>query len=148
LSVRLAELSQARSFYDRAVSLYEQVGARLGLANLYCSLGNLLHQERKYAEAKTHYERSIALAVEIDDPFTRARTQVFMLPTLMALSQHREALAAALDALVYFLQIKLDPAIEATVGAIQNLRQQMGAGVFDPLWAELTGGQPLPEWLR
>ena len=45
-------------------------------------------------------------------------------------------------------RLNIEPQSQKTLEEILTImRRQAGPQVFDPIWAEVTGGAPLPEWL-
>ncbi|MFQ3536774.1 MAG: tetratricopeptide repeat protein, partial [Aggregatilineales bacterium] len=67
LSVQRSELEAARAYYDRALPLYETIGARLGLANTLKALGDLHRARHEVAAAVERYEAALALGAQIGD---------------------------------------------------------------------------------
>jgi len=147
LMVRLAELSQARGYYDQALPLYDQIGDRLGQANTYTSIGDLLHQEQSFEAAVAAYDRSITIAEAIGDDFTCSRTQIYMIPTLIAVGNHTRALENNLLALYYFADKELESAVNVAIGSLRSLKTQIGAEAFAALWESVVG-KPQPDWLQ
>jgi hypothetical protein len=70
-----------------------------------------------------------------------------MIPPLMALTRHKEALAAALATLGYFIKIDLAHGIQVVANTIFRIKSELGAEKFDALWQEVVG-QPQPDWLQ
>jgi tetratricopeptide (TPR) repeat protein len=67
LSLREDELSAARTYYERALPLYEAIGARLGQANTLKALGDLSLREAELSAARTYYERALLMGKQIGD---------------------------------------------------------------------------------
>ncbi|MEZ4668034.1 MAG: tetratricopeptide repeat protein [Anaerolineae bacterium] len=146
LSVRLAELEAAKGYYDRALPIYEQIGDRLGQANTLRSVGNLLQAQQQWNEAILYFEASLKICQIIHDDYTLGIALTDMLPSLVALGQHENALKNALTALQIDSDRNLQQAVRVDINTIRKLKQQIGVSTFDTAWQNVVG-QPQPDWL-
>ena len=60
----LGRIDDARSHYDKAIAIYQEERANLGLANARKSLGDLESRLGRIDDARSHYEKAIALYQE------------------------------------------------------------------------------------
>src|SRR5690606_15594507 len=56
------DLGQAQSFYEKALSIFQQIQNRSKQADVYYSLGDLFLKKGNTALAKEYYHKSMALA--------------------------------------------------------------------------------------
>ncbi|MCL4252116.1 MAG: tetratricopeptide repeat protein, partial [Anaerolineae bacterium] len=147
LNVREDRLADARQAYEQALPIYATIGDRLGQANTFRSLADLAARENDHVAALNGYARSAALAEEIGSPYTAAIARASAAPSHAALGSHSEAVSALLEPLLFFDRIGDRSAVGVTVNRLRNLRAQIGTAAFDTAWAQVTGGQPLPDWL-
>jgi len=62
--------------------------------------------------------------------------------------QEEAALRALLESLTTLARIGAAPDAARVAEIIAAFRQQLGSDRFQALWDQVTGGQPLPPWLR
>jgi len=67
LSRRRAALSEALTYYERALTLFEAIDERLGQANTLMSLGDLSAEQKNYDDAAAYYEQALVLYRSIGD---------------------------------------------------------------------------------
>ena len=67
LSRRRDALSEALTYYERALTLYEAIDERLGQANTLMSLGDLSAEQKNYDDAAAYYEQALVLYRSIGD---------------------------------------------------------------------------------
>ena len=146
LSLRGADLAGARAYYDRALPLYEAIGARLGQANTLKALGDWHQEQEEWEQALEFYESALTLFAQIQDAYSIAVTRRRMAPTLVALGRVQEAIKGILFARETYLRIGLNHYLELVDQSMRTVRDQIGAAAFDAAWAAVVGG-PQPEWL-
>ncbi|MBN8595530.1 MAG: tetratricopeptide repeat protein, partial [Anaerolineae bacterium] len=74
LSRRVDDLDGARAFYDRALPIFEQIGARLGAANTLKALGDLSRRVDDLDGARAFYDRALPIFEQIGDRLGAANT--------------------------------------------------------------------------
>jgi tetratricopeptide (TPR) repeat protein len=68
------DLSRARGAFSRAVSLFEQLDAKLQVSQLRSLVGQVLMWMQRYDEAEAMLRQALGAAERTGDPFTRAMT--------------------------------------------------------------------------
>ncbi|MBI3076338.1 MAG: tetratricopeptide repeat protein [Deltaproteobacteria bacterium] len=69
---RLYELTEATQALGRALTLYREIGDRLGEANCIKSLGDIALERSDHAEARRRYEEALPIYEEFGDPYSMA----------------------------------------------------------------------------
>jgi tetratricopeptide (TPR) repeat protein len=90
--VQLNEYPLARGRYEAALPIYRDIGARVGEANTFTSLGELELAEQHIAEARSWYERALLIYREIGDRHWRSYIAPRLAATLLAASETTQAL--------------------------------------------------------
>ena len=118
LSRRRDALSEALTYYERALTLYEAIDARLGQANTLMSLGDLSRRRDALSEALTYYERALTLYEAVDERLGQANT-LMSLGDLSAEQKNYD------DAAAYYEQaLVLYRSIGDRVGLMNTLMNQ------------------------
>ena len=74
LALQRSELDQATTHLNNALTLYTQIGDRLGQANTHQSLGNLALQRSELDQATTHLNNALTLHTQIGNRLGEAET--------------------------------------------------------------------------
>ncbi len=101
-SVRRAELDAARAFYDRALALYETIGAQLGLANTLMSVGDMLVGQQLWADAIIYYEQALPIARQTQNQLGIANILYDYGQALFETGQHDAGIAALRECVAIF----------------------------------------------
>jgi len=99
-------------------------------------------------EAMRLYGESLAIKEALGDQKGKAITLGMMGQLLAQRGEHQEALQAFLTSLSTLVRLQAAPDAEKVGQIITDFRQEIGPARFQALWAEVTGGEPLPEWIE
>jgi tetratricopeptide (TPR) repeat protein len=99
------EYAEARTFYDRALPVFEQIGDRLGQANTLKALGDVARMLSEYAEARTFYDRALPVFEQIGARIGQANTLKALGDVAYMLSEYAEARTFYDRALTLYEQI-------------------------------------------
>ncbi len=137
-----------------------EAGALKMLLALLGESANLLAQFGAARERAAAAERAVALADERGEPETVARalgTRANAYSDLATVqgedrgARLRQALADAVQAVALFAAVQHPVYLEIGARVLRGIRDEIvrafGAEAFAAWWAEITGGQPIPEWL-
>ena len=89
---RFYEADEALERYDRALKLYEQVGANLGKANTLKAIGDVLQFLDRCDEALERYDRALKLYEQVGAKLGKANTLIAIGDVLQFLKRCEEAL--------------------------------------------------------
>jgi tetratricopeptide (TPR) repeat protein len=102
---RFYEADEALDHYDRALKLFEQVGANLGKANTLIAKGDVLQFLDRREEALEHYDTALKLYEQVGDNLGKANTLRAIGDVLQFLARREEALEHYDTALKLFEQV-------------------------------------------
>ncbi len=74
VALELREYDQAKDYYQQALDLFIEFGARFSQAHTYGQLGIVAHELREYEQAGNYYQQALDLFIEYGDHFEQART--------------------------------------------------------------------------
>lgn len=95
----LREWEQARSYYQQAIQIYIEYGARYEQASTLHNLGRVAQEVGELSQAKSYYLQALQISAEFNDNYS---VQTFSWPRLVALyqqTQDEEIFVAAADIL-------------------------------------------------
>ncbi|TRT93908.1 MAG: tetratricopeptide repeat protein [Microcystis aeruginosa Ma_OC_LR_19540900_S633] len=70
----LREWEQARSYYQQALEIYIEYGARYEQAGTLHNLGMVAQQLREWEQARSHYRQALEIKIEYGDRYSQAST--------------------------------------------------------------------------
>ena len=114
LERRLGQIDEARAHYDEAIQLYQQEQAKLGLANVLQSQGDLLLSTSDYEGALKTYDEAVDIYRSEQDNMGLAYTLAEVIRCNYHLDQIESMQALAIDALTA-AQVSGTPQVEQYV---------------------------------
>ena len=75
LARRRGDYDTARTRYQQALAIFEELGNRAGTAKTYHQLGILAHDQSHYDTARTHYQQALTIFEELGDRVNIAKVR-------------------------------------------------------------------------
>jgi tetratricopeptide (TPR) repeat protein len=165
IATQVGDLEEARSKYERALSIYQDIGYERGEANTFWKLGDLFMLLGDLEEARSKYERALGIYQDIDEKIGEAHVFLHLGDLIMRSGALEEARSKYERALSIYQDIdeKIGEAnifmrlgdlavytgaleearskYEKALGIYQDIDEKMGeANIFMKLgqWAALT----------
>ena len=147
LLIHFGDLDGAMQLYQQSLEIKEGLGDLKGksatlhqMAGIYVTRGDL-------DGAMQLYQQALKIDEGLGDLKGKSATLHQMAIVLFQNGEYRLALQNLLQALTTLESMGARPDAQHIAKSLVQFRTALGADEFDPLWTEVTGGAPLPEWL-
>ncbi len=142
------DLDRALRLYQQSLDIFDRLGDQKGKAATLVMMGQVLASQGHLTQALEYYMQGLNILDRLGDQRGKAMTLGMLGQLLFAQGQHAEGIHAVLEGYLILQVLDIDPQGRKTLEEVlAQMRREAGPQVFDPIWAELTQGAPLPEWL-
>jgi|GEM_PF-541271 len=145
--VTRGELNEAMRLYQEALKNYEGLGDLKGKSATLHQMAGIYVTRGELNEAMRLYQEALKIMEGLGDLKGKASTLNNMAVVLFQHEKYADALSAFLRALETFEKMEARPSANTVANLLVQFRSMLGPEKFDPLWAEVTGGAEVPEWL-
>ena len=117
-----SEMQAALASYEQALTLFRQVGDRLGEANCYLAQGRVALEQENYSKALTLHTEAYQLYQQIQDAYSQARLLYYRSLVYEAMDEQHSAIQDLEKALVIALRLSL-PFIDLLRQRLEALKE-------------------------
>ncbi len=142
------DLEGAMSLYRQSLEIIEGLGDLQGKSATLHEMAYILRVRGDLEGAMSLYRQSLEIKEGLGDLQGKSATLAMLGQLYAQKKEDRLALQALLLALQTLQQIGARPDAQAVADILVQFSQSVGPAVFNPLWAEVTQGAPLPAWLQ
>jgi tetratricopeptide (TPR) repeat protein len=139
-------LDEADDWYTKSLAIEEDLGNEPGMAVSYHQLGNTALLRERLDDAEDWYTKSLAINEELGNRPSLAKNLAQMAWLAEQRGQSLRALEQAIRSVSLFEQVP-NPATGSAPAVLARLTGELGAGVLEACWREVTG-EPLPQAVR
>jgi tetratricopeptide (TPR) repeat protein len=143
---RSGRLKEAEDCYLRSLAIFEELGNRLDMAASYYQLGMVAQLRERLEIAEHWYRRSLAIFEELGDQSRVALSYRQLGSLAEKRCQNRNALEWTIRGLAFSEDFS-DPSTGPELQALARLTAELGSGVLEQSWREITGNA-LPNDIR